>query len=619
MAGQRSAEKTLAKPTSKKAVKKQPPKVTDSASAAAPTIVKSIPIEDIAPHPQNTRTFAKKDKDDPELVDLAASIKSVGILQPILVRAAGSGFQLLAGERRLRAARLAGLSVIDAIVRDVDDKGALEVLIMENLQRKNLHPLEEARGVRALMDGADWSVQDVADRLGKSLNWVAQRARLVLLSDTWQKAIFDSENPVSRWPIGHLILVAKLEPSAQDALAEHGQFMERWANVPDRTAIAHAVGDSLHTLSLALWNKADSSLYPEAGSCVDCRKRSSCHPGLFEDEDPKEPAKNERCMDALCWSEKIRRFLALRQAALRAKHPDLVLVHRDTQARRTQDGALDPWSFQCAKKGEPDARPALVVDGKGAGSLLWIVSYRDTASGRCSRPKDADGKSIPSSLAERRAALDKRRRVRAVSFIIDAIKSLRPFPKPSHVLDPMLHLLLPLAAVFGTNYKEDSSQFARNRRYDDGAGESPSGASESTEGGKDNDHEQQAEGDAPRRPGGNPQAPWTDLFASLVNDPNACAQSLWSQIRPVLIHRLTYQGTGTNVADLWADAECCCGALGINSEAAYAAAVKAIPEPKAWARLQEDGNPAQGPLSKMDGSDQETATEYDAEPHSDLS
>ena len=121
------------------------PEVPDG---AAGTRARELPVESIRPNAEQPRTrFSEQ-----TLRELAASVTTHGIVQPVIVRElASGGYGLIAGERRLRAAKLAGLETVPAIVRDVDEIGALELALVENLQREDLNPIDEARGYEALM------------------------------------------------------------------------------------------------------------------------------------------------------------------------------------------------------------------------------------------------------------------------------------------------------------------------------------------------------------------------------------------------------------------------------------------------------------------------------------
>ncbi len=120
--------------------------------------------------------------DESAIAELADSIKAHGIIQPIVVRPADNGrYELVAGERRLQAARKAGLSQVPAIVRDIRDQESLEIALVENLQREDISPLDAARAYRRLMDEFDLSQEEVASRVGKSRPTVANTLRLLLL------------------------------------------------------------------------------------------------------------------------------------------------------------------------------------------------------------------------------------------------------------------------------------------------------------------------------------------------------------------------------------------------------------------------------------------------------
>jgi len=138
-----------------------------------------LSLDAIAPNPdQPRRHFASE-----SLAELAASIRMHGLLQPVVVRRAAGGYQLIAGERRLRAARMAGLQEVPAIVREADERARMELALVENLQREDLAPLDEAEAYRILMDEYDLTQEEVAGRVGKSRPAVANALRLLGLPE----------------------------------------------------------------------------------------------------------------------------------------------------------------------------------------------------------------------------------------------------------------------------------------------------------------------------------------------------------------------------------------------------------------------------------------------------
>lgn len=140
--------------------------------------IEHLAVDEIEPNPDQPRTvFAEAG-----LGELAASISVHGVLQPVVVRPMrGGGYRLIAGERRLRAAALAGMGTVPAIVREMDDGQALEVALIENLQREDLNPIDEAHGYETLIEMSGLSQSDVADRVGKDRSTVSNALRLLEL------------------------------------------------------------------------------------------------------------------------------------------------------------------------------------------------------------------------------------------------------------------------------------------------------------------------------------------------------------------------------------------------------------------------------------------------------
>lgn len=160
---------------------------------SGPESIKIVPIQQLRPNLNQPR----RKYDDASLADLASSIKAQGVLQPILVRPVhGSNperFEIVAGERRWRAANLAGLTEMPVIVKMLGDMETLAVALIENLQRENLNPIEEALALRALKNEFGMSQEDLADKVGKSRPYIANALRLLQLPETIQDLLFESE------------------------------------------------------------------------------------------------------------------------------------------------------------------------------------------------------------------------------------------------------------------------------------------------------------------------------------------------------------------------------------------------------------------------------------------
>jgi ParB family chromosome partitioning protein len=144
-----------------------------------------IPIVHVSPNPHQPRQAISEDS----LADLVASIREHGVIQPLVVTQVGDDYQLIAGERRWRAAQLAGLTTVPAIIKETTPQQMLELALVENVQRADLNPLEEAGAYRQLMDEFGLTQEEVAERVGKSRTAVANTVRLLRLPDDIQEAL----------------------------------------------------------------------------------------------------------------------------------------------------------------------------------------------------------------------------------------------------------------------------------------------------------------------------------------------------------------------------------------------------------------------------------------------
>jgi ParB family chromosome partitioning protein len=146
-----------------------------------------VPANAIAPNPKQPRSRF----DDETLSELAASIREVGILQPIVVRRAGQGFEVVTGERRLRAAKLAGMATVPVVLRDSDDADLLREALIENIHREDLNPVELAEAFRQLLDDLGLKQEELAERVGVSRSHIANTIRLLALPLEVQQLLAD--------------------------------------------------------------------------------------------------------------------------------------------------------------------------------------------------------------------------------------------------------------------------------------------------------------------------------------------------------------------------------------------------------------------------------------------
>lgn len=194
-------------------------------------IVKQIPLVQIGANPDQPRkTFT-----DAELNDLAASIKEKGVLQPILLRTVQNRpymYEIVAGERRYRASKLAGLTEIPALVKTLTNENAMEIALIENVQRENLNPIEEANAYKNLMETCDYELADVVRLIGKSESYIRNSLRLTSLPDSVQslveqgdlsashaRTIAVAENPEE---LAHKIIADKMSVAETEVLVKQG-------------------------------------------------------------------------------------------------------------------------------------------------------------------------------------------------------------------------------------------------------------------------------------------------------------------------------------------------------------------------------------------------------------
>ncbi len=149
----------------------------------------NVPIEDIIPN----RFQPRLNFDEASLKELSASIKEHGIIQPLVLRRLGDKYEIIAGERRYKASKMAGLTSVPAIISSLDDKKSAEVAIVENIQRKDLSSIEEAKSYKALLDKGYLTQEELAKKMGLSQSAISNKLRLLSLSENVQKAIMENK------------------------------------------------------------------------------------------------------------------------------------------------------------------------------------------------------------------------------------------------------------------------------------------------------------------------------------------------------------------------------------------------------------------------------------------
>ena len=191
-----------------------------SISPAEGETLREIPIEEIGPNPNQPR----KTFDINGLQELSASMRQSGVLQPVVVRRVGSGYQLIVGERRLRAAKLAGLERLPAVIREATDAESLELALVENLLREDLNPIEEAEAYQRLLAEFGWTQEELAGRVGKDRSSIANCLRLLKLP-----TVIQDDLRAGRLTMGHARALLSLTSAADQLKLREEILAHSWS------------------------------------------------------------------------------------------------------------------------------------------------------------------------------------------------------------------------------------------------------------------------------------------------------------------------------------------------------------------------------------------------------
>lgn len=301
---------------------------------------------------------------DAELEELAASIRAEGVIEPVVLRAKADGrYELVAGHRRVAASRLAGLSAVPYVLRELTDDEARRLTAVENVQRKALSPLEESVSVGQMLAAGD-TPEKIAASFGKSVRWVYRRASLSELSAWWL-------GTAQRASLSAVFLehAARLPKAMQDEAAKRLEAeyqQEAFARGGDVAALDAVVGELSRTLESAPWWKTRSAL------CAGCVNRSDGHPELFASDEPA------RCLDGACWERRLGEWTAAVAKKLRAEGPMIEAKGKDAYLFAEKRDAAHPV-------------PVLVTEGVGKGTVRWAPSREQAAA--ADKPKKAKGPS----------------------------------------------------------------------------------------------------------------------------------------------------------------------------------------------------------------------------------
>jgi len=429
--------------------------------------IPQIPLKDIAVGP-NPRQHASKTG----LQDLTASIKQSGVLEPILVRPNPNGngkskpFLLVCGERRYHASVAAGLETIPAITREMTDEQALETQIIENLQREDVHFLDEAQGFARLLAQGQ-SQEDVAVKVGKPLGYIASQLSLARLIKPFHAHAYRNELPVAV-----ALRLSRLTPAIQKScLADFKDGRgEDDGVVFSMGAVDHWLQNHVYLrLAKAPFQPAMADLVPKAGSCLVCPKRTGSNKLLFPDFKDQDV-----CTDPQCYESKCKALIQIK----RKEHPEAVeiaagwLHHAHKQECDKQkilrefDYDNKEHGYRLSKREEcPDTQQAVVVagDSEHLGKTPYVCTASHckihTGTGRIKTPKKPG--EIDPERAKQQEQLWQRRTKHAVRVALHtAVREHQNKEKDSFKLVPLDALRLAVSeACKAIRPQQDGNQY----------------------------------------------------------------------------------------------------------------------------------------------------------------
>jgi ParB family transcriptional regulator, chromosome partitioning protein len=317
-----------------------------------------------------------------DLNELADTIRKSGVFQAILARPKDERLEIVFGARRYRASLLAGKETIPALVREMSDAEVLEAQLVENLQRRDVHPMEEAEGYKRLLllTEPTYTIEQIAAKVGKTPTYITTRLKLTELCDEVTAAFYQHHIGV-----GHALLLAKL-PADQQQAGMKACFKEVYTGSGDKPARI-----LLPVRSLRFWietnillllkdtpfNKRDAQLVPTAGSCADCPKRTGHNKLLFGDDLGRQ---GDQCTDPTCYQSKVAAHVA---KSIVAK-PELVQISTAFGVQKEGSPILPRGKYTAIRDDRPKSkdeakRPefkeckytteAIVTDGTDIGTI----------------------------------------------------------------------------------------------------------------------------------------------------------------------------------------------------------------------------------------------------------
>lgn len=360
----------------------------------------------------------RKHFDEAALADLAASIAEQGVLQPLTVRPQGERYEIVIGARRYRASKLAGQTDVPCVVMELGDEATIEIMLVENNQRSDVSPLEEADAIVQLATRFGQSAETIADRIGRSVDFARRRVLLAgLVPDL--RTLLETE----RIGIGSAEMLAALPTAMQNAIAERSLqvSLQTYQGTPqswNRAQVRMVIEREMRRLSEALWDLDDATLGGEQ-ACSTCPLRSSCQQSLLQDfrED------DDQCLDGDCWDSKLAAYLDQQRSAgveiVEGEDAAKASSWRSAEFKRRSEGRYVDGDYRSWGDAAPDAPVVIAVTESGPVELVRISDL--IASGALpADTSDADAAAGKKAREARKAAREEQDR--RVAQIVDAVE-----------------------------------------------------------------------------------------------------------------------------------------------------------------------------------------------------
>ncbi|HTF20976.1 MAG TPA: ParB/RepB/Spo0J family partition protein [Chryseolinea sp.] len=364
------------------------------------------------------------------LEELSSSIVQYGVIQPVLVRPnpqVPGGYILICGERRYRASLLAGKNDVPAYVRDVSHEVALVLQITENVQREDVHALNEAKGYKIILENdKSMTTAELALKFGKSETYILQRLKLNDLVKEAKKDFY-----ADNMHLGHALLLARLTPQDQrEVIKRIVDNQDGYGTVSELDRFIER--NIVNSLLAAPFDKNDTGLYKKAGACSACAKRSGASPLLFAEIKEK-----DKCFDRNCFFIKCQRFLVNRTREVIETNPDIVFLvsyHAPVEeiSQMLIEHNIKPLKeyddFNEHNHGGRKVK-GIWISGDKAGHMVSVYLKKDVAA--ASANETEDGKVLIGKIQQRMARGKELDREKVYGKILEGLKD-HPTQKEGH-------------------------------------------------------------------------------------------------------------------------------------------------------------------------------------------